>query len=62
MLPAFSLIDRDGRTFGSEELKGQVYIASFFFFRCPSICPLLMKSMKRTYARQRVRRVAPTTA
>ena len=47
MLPAFSLIDRDGRTFGSEELKGQVYITSFFFSRCPSICPLLMKSMKR---------------
>jgi protein SCO1/2 len=41
-LPAFSLTDQDGKPFGSAELKGQVYIASFFFTRCPSICPKLM--------------------
>lgn len=46
-VPAFSLIDQDGRAFGSEQLQGQVYIASFFFSRCPSICPLIMKSVKR---------------
>ncbi len=46
-LPAFSLIDQEGKAFGSEQLKGQVYIASFFFSRCPSICPTMMRSIKR---------------
>ena len=57
-VPSFSLIDQDGRGFGSEQLKGQVYIASFFFSRCPSICPLLMRSMKRIEDAYRERGVA----
>jgi len=46
-VPAFSLVDQDGHELGSEQLRGQVYIAAFFFSRCPSICPTLMKSMRR---------------
>lgn len=46
-VPEFSLVDQDGHPYGSAELRGQVYVASFFFTRCPSICPLLMKSVKR---------------
>jgi len=46
-VPDFSLVDQDGRPFGSAELRGRVYIASFFFTRCPSICPMLMQSVKR---------------
>jgi protein SCO1/2 len=41
-LPEYSLIDQDGKPYGSADLEGQVYIASFFFTRCPSICPKLM--------------------
>ena len=37
-LPEFTLRDTTGRPFGSRELSGQVYVASFFFTRCPSIC------------------------
>jgi protein SCO1/2 len=44
-VPAFSLVASDGRPFGSDELRGHVYVASFFFTRCPSICPTLMKGM-----------------
>ncbi|MET0152404.1 MAG: SCO family protein [Candidatus Binatia bacterium] len=44
-VPAFSLVAADGRPFGSEELRGHVYVASFFFTRCPSVCPTLMKGM-----------------
>jgi len=44
-LPEFSLVDSGGRPFGSAELRGQVWIASFFFTRCPSVCPLLMQRM-----------------
>jgi protein SCO1/2 len=46
-LPEFALIDQNGGRFGSKELEGRPYIASFFFIRCPSFCPLLMKSIKR---------------
>ena len=46
-LPPFSLTDQEGRPYGSAELSGQVYIASFFFTRCGSICPALMHNVKK---------------
>jgi protein SCO1 len=46
-LPSFELVDTDGRRFGSDELRGHVYVASFFFTRCQSICPTLMKDLAR---------------
>lgn len=39
-LGEWSLVDQDGQPLTSESLKGQVWIASFFFSRCPSICPV----------------------
>jgi protein SCO1 len=44
-LPEFALIDTSGKPFGSADLRGQVWIASFFFTHCPSVCPLLMSRM-----------------
>jgi protein SCO1/2 len=38
-LGTWELVDHRGQPFGSETLKGQVWIASVFFSRCPSICP-----------------------
>jgi protein SCO1/2 len=49
-LPAFTLEDQDGKPFGSQELRGQVYIASFFFTSCRSICPAIMHGMGRLQA------------
>jgi protein SCO1/2 len=46
-LPAFTLEDASGKPYGSADLAGQVYIASFFFTRCPSICPLLMQNVRK---------------
>ena len=46
-LPAFSLVGIDGKAFGSEDLRGQVYVAGFFFTSCRSICPAIMKGMSR---------------
>ncbi len=43
-IPMFSLVAADGRPFGSEDLAGQVYVANFFFTRCTSICPLLIRN------------------
>ena len=46
-LPGFTLEDATGRPYGSADLAGTVYIASFFFTRCPSICPLLMQNVRK---------------
>jgi protein SCO1/2 len=52
-LPDFQLVDPHGAPFGSADLRGQVYVASFFFTRCPSVCPLLMTRMKQLQDRFR---------
>jgi len=46
-LPAFTLTGIDGKPFGSEDLEGQVYVVSFFFTSCRSICPAIMKGVAR---------------
>ena len=37
-LQEFTLIRRTNEPFHSEQLKGQVWIASFFFASCPTVC------------------------
>ncbi len=46
-VPEFSLMDQGGEPFGTEQLAGRVYVASFFFTRCRTICPLLVASLRR---------------
>ncbi len=45
--PAFSLTDQDGAAFGTEQLKGRVWIAQFIFTHCTGPCPMLMSKMKQ---------------
>jgi len=45
-LPVWSLTDQNGKDFGSEELQGQPFIASFFFTSCTTICPRIMGGMR----------------
>jgi protein SCO1 len=52
-LPEFTLVDARGAAFGSNDLRGRPYIASFFFTRCPSICPVLMARVGALQARFR---------
>ena len=50
----FVLKDSTGREFNSGQLKGKVWIASFFFTTCGDICPLISKNMaslSRTFER-----------
>ncbi len=49
-LPEFSLVGMDGKPYGSAELRGQVYVANFFFTSCRSICPAIMQGMGRLQA------------
>jgi len=52
-VPRFALVAADGKPFGSDDLRGHVYVASFFFTRCPSICPRLMQDLARLQERYR---------
>jgi protein SCO1 len=38
-VPAFRFTAQDGKPFGTDELKGKVWVANFIFTRCESICP-----------------------
>ena len=46
-LPAFELTDQEGRTFGSEQLRGKVWIANFIFTRCVLTCPVQTSHMAK---------------
>jgi protein SCO1/2 len=45
--PAFSYVDENGRTFTSDDLRGHVWIADFFFTTCTSICPMMTLRMSQ---------------
>jgi protein SCO1/2 len=49
-LPEFTLSGVDGKPFGSRDLAGQVYVVNFFFTRCGSICPAIMRGVGRLQA------------
>ena len=46
-LPAFSLVNRDGRTIRLEDLEGRPWVADFIFTRCPASCPMMSARMAR---------------
>lgn len=50
-LPAFEMVNQRGQKFGSEDLRGKVYVADFVFTSCPSVCPKLTKVMERIQKR-----------
>jgi protein SCO1/2 len=37
-LTDFTLVDQDGNAFDSRSLRGKVWVGSFFFTNCPSVC------------------------
>ncbi|MBC8051629.1 MAG: SCO family protein [Sphingobacteriaceae bacterium] len=46
---AFSFTNQYGREVSNQNFKGKVYLASFFFTSCPSICPKLTNTMKMVF-------------
>lgn len=50
-LPAYQMVNQRGEKFGSEDLKGKVYVADFVFTTCPTVCPKLTKTMERIQKR-----------
>jgi len=50
-VPLFVLTNQNGQSFGTEQLASHVYIASFIFTNCPSVCPLITKNMAQLQQR-----------
>jgi len=46
-LPAFTLTDQDGKPFGSANLQGKVWVASFVFTTCRGPCPIITQKMSQ---------------
>ncbi|MCS6823160.1 MAG: SCO family protein [Cytophagaceae bacterium] len=46
-IPAFKFIDQDSNQLSSEQYKGRIFVADFFFTRCPDICPKMTTQLTR---------------
>lgn len=50
-VPDFTLVERSGKAFSGEELKGKVLVADFIFTRCQGQCPIMTQQMSRLHER-----------
>jgi protein SCO1/2 len=50
-LPAFSLVDENGKPFGRDHMLGRVWVADFVFTSCADACPRLQNKMRRIQER-----------
>ena len=50
-VPEFLMLNQDSLLIGNEDFIGKVYLAEFFFTRCPTICPIMNENMKVLDAR-----------
>lgn len=46
-IPPFRLISQDGKTVDQSIVRGKIYVASFFFTRCGTICPKISSQLTR---------------
>jgi protein SCO1 len=44
-VPEFTLINQDGKNFGSADLRGKIWIADFVYSTCPGPCPMISSRM-----------------
>lgn len=47
-VPPFRLTDQDGKSFGSSQLQGKIWIADFVYTTCPGPCPMISSRMSET--------------
>jgi protein SCO1 len=62
-LPAFKLVDQDGKEFTDKELRGKPFVASFVFTHCAGPCPMMfgkMAAMQKSVTNANVRLVTFT--
>jgi protein SCO1/2 len=53
----FDLVNQDNQRVTADTLKGDVWVAAFFFTRCPTVCPRIMKRMSRIQQTVKERRL-----
>ena len=46
----WNFTNQDGELISKGDYEGKVYVANFFFTRCPGICPVLTKNIKQVQA------------
>ena len=46
----WNFTNQDGELISKADYEGKVYVAYFFFTRCPSICPILTQNIKQVQA------------
>ena len=46
-VPAFAFTDQSGNAFGTQDLKGKIWVANFIFTRCLTVCPVFSSKMER---------------
>lgn len=46
---SFSFINQNNEVINENNLKNKIYVADFFFTRCPGICKDMAKQMRRVY-------------
>jgi protein SCO1 len=46
----FSFENQEGKTVTNEDVNGKVYVATFFFTTCTSVCPRLNNNLRPVYA------------
>jgi protein SCO1 len=44
-VPEFTLINQEGKNFGSAQLRGKIWIADFIYTTCPGPCPMISSRM-----------------
>lgn len=44
-ISSFQFINQDSIIVNNNSMKGNIYVASFFFTSCPTICPVMTKNM-----------------
>lgn len=43
----FELLNQNGETITQKNYENKIYVADFFFTRCPSICPVMSNNMEK---------------
>jgi protein SCO1 len=49
-VPEFTLLNQDGKNFGSADLRGKIWIADFVYSTCPGPCPMISSRMSELQA------------
>ena len=45
-IPSYKFINQNGDTIDNSHYNNHIYIADFFFTKCPTICPVMTYNMK----------------